>query len=185
MFGKKLLTFACALGILAIGACFLPPLPEHRTPAPPPPVSVHGVHSICVKVTNVSETHHIDPVTFGRWIVEAINRSRQPGWPRAHVGEPNNSGDAILQVSIENESAIPDQANNAQPNPRYTYTLWVDAELLTPSGLVIWKDSRPDYLSRGLLLAETGDPWRSTRFARWVHDYVCAVLVARTLFEVH
>jgi hypothetical protein len=36
MLGKKLVTLGCAVGILACGACFLPPL--HSTTPPPPPV---------------------------------------------------------------------------------------------------------------------------------------------------
>jgi len=35
MVEKKLLTLAGVVGILACGACFLPPLPQHEPPPPP------------------------------------------------------------------------------------------------------------------------------------------------------
>lgn len=183
MLEKKLLTLACALGILACGACFLPPLPEHRPPAPPPPIASLGVNNICVSVTNRSDAPHIDPAVFAGRVIVNINRRSPAGAPRARFCG-GASPDATLQISIAGESVALEQSNPPSANLRYTFHLRIDATLVTPDGAVLWTDSRPDYQSNTLTLPGSANPWKSPGFDAWVHHQVCDRLVSRMLFDV-
>lgn len=184
MLEKKLLTVVCVLGILLCGACFLPKLPEHQPPAPPPPIASLGVHSICVSVTNRSESRHIDPAALTDWVIEGINRHTQAGWPKAFRCDSGKS-DAMFQVSIASESVTSEQNNPASPLLRYIFHLQIDSALVTPDGTIIWKESDRNYQSDTRTLAASIDPWKSPNFDYWVHSQVCYRLVSRMLFQDH
>ena len=63
MFEKKMLTLCCAIGILAFGACFLPPLPQRQPPPPPIRSGLRGLSNVEVAVANQSVAK-IDVASF-------------------------------------------------------------------------------------------------------------------------
>src|ERR1035438_9069294 len=97
MLEKKLLTLACAAGILACGACFLPPLPEHHRPPPlPARLALAGIQSIRVSVTNTSESHHLDPSDLALAVTKSINELTNETGVSAY--DQRYAGDAVLEI---------------------------------------------------------------------------------------
>jgi hypothetical protein len=179
MVRKKLVTLACAVGLLACGACFLPPLPQ---PAPPPlRLPLGRSRAVRVEVTNDAPTHHIDPVEFRGWIVAAINLQRQPVVPPAHIDGEASPDDAVLQIHIVDESAIAEPANPAVANAA-AVQVTLDATLTRPDGAIVWRQMHRLYRSDARYrFADSADPWSSPSFAAWVHDSVCHTLVSQML----
>jgi hypothetical protein len=179
----KLVTLACALAILASGACFLPP-PRPGPPPPPPLARVRGIRSLCVRVTNQSQTQHTDPVAFGHWVVESIDKNAYHGMPKAHLGEANQFDDAILQISIADERLIAPPLEAAEQGIRYSFALKMDVTLTSSSGTEIWSEKDlTEYRSYIFQFAAPDDPWKSNRFEDWVRNSVCATLVSRALWN--
>lgn len=185
MLEKKLLTVACALGILLCGACFLPPAgnPPPRPPLTPPLIASRGVHSICVKVENLSATGHIDSNLVLGWIVGYINSYDAAGWPRAARCDGPISIDVTLQISISNESATAEEADSASPEAGYRYSAQVDAVLTARDGRVLWREASPIHQSRRFPAPGSADPWKSIAVETWLHYDVCHSLVRRVLNE--
>src|ERR1035438_6901552 len=102
MLGKKLLTLACLLGILACGACSGP---AYRPPVVRPMV---GVRTIQVVVANDSESRQLDPARLSAAIVVMLNRRHDGignGAFQATSAETLGDADAVLDVKILKESA--------------------------------------------------------------------------------
>jgi hypothetical protein len=68
MLNKKLLTLACAAGILVCGACGM-----FDRPLPPPMRLFVGIHTVRVVVTNKSATHQIDADGVQQAIIKELN----------------------------------------------------------------------------------------------------------------
>lgn len=182
MLEKKLLTAACALGILMCGDCFLPPV--HRTPPPPPPpMRARAIHSICVKVENRSATRHVDPDLFLGWTIEFINGYYGTGWPRAQRDNCSSSADATLQIAVSNETSTAEEADSASQRAGYRYSVQVDAVLTARDGRELWKEVNPTYQSTRLPAPGSADPWRSFAVENWLRFGVCHSLVPRVLNE--
>jgi hypothetical protein len=179
MVRKQLLTVVCLLGILACGACFLPPLPA--PPPRPPRLDLHRSQGIRVEVTNVSATHHVDSGQMSQWLAEAINRQRRPTIPPARAGGEPMAGDAVMQVSIVGESLTPvttDRETSDAARPEVT----LDATLTRPDGAIVWREMNYPYRSNiGILVPAAGDPWSSTGVQGWVQYYLCNRLAGRLL----
>ncbi len=104
MLKKKLLTIAGVLGILACGACFLPPI-HTRPPAPlPPPIRLpEDIHTVRVVVSDNSIPAQIDTQAIANSVAEYINLIDGGQGASAHAGgEP---GDSELEIAIANEDA--------------------------------------------------------------------------------
>lgn len=95
---KKLLTMASAVGLLASGACFLPPPRRPR-------IHPHVINSVLVKVTDASGSPLLDKDQFGRWIADAINAQSQGQGPSARFGGAAKPGDVVLEVELAQELA--------------------------------------------------------------------------------
>lgn len=181
MLEKKLLALGCAVGILACGACFFPPVGP--PPAPRPRIDLGSSRRILVRVTNVSPTHHLDPVAVSQWITETINRRRQAGVPAADAGSQSMPGDAVLQVSIVKESIFSESANQAQTASRWGVQLTIDATVTRPDGTVVWRETNQSYRSGSWSnSSDSADPWSSPMLERWVQYYVCGRLVSQVLY---
>lgn len=175
------MTVVCAIGILACGACFLPP--PRQTLPPPPRIDLRGSRDISVVVTNVSETHHIDADAFGRWIADAINEDSGPSGPKAHGGGKPNPGEAVLQISIKKESA--ESRTDTIPPALSVWTLstTIDAMLLAADGTVVLHLSNDEYRSNARRRAsDSQDIWRSQTVESWLRYYVARNFAPKVLF---
>lgn len=189
MLEKKLLTLGCAMGILACGACFYPPPggPPAGPPLPPlrPRVRINldGSRRILVRVTNVSETHHVDPVPVGSWIAESINTQSEGDAPIAIAGNETTPWDAVLQVSIVKESASETATQSPAGTSREAVQLNIDATLTLPDGTVVWRETNRPYRSGDWgLLANSADPWSPANLGHWIHYYVCRTIVSQAFY---
>ncbi|HTV16565.1 MAG TPA: hypothetical protein VMD92_15850 [Acidobacteriaceae bacterium] len=139
---KKLLTASSVVGLLACGACFLPP---------PRPPRMHplGSESVYVKVTDLSQPPLVDGDAFGRSVAQDINAKTHR--PTARCGGEVTSDDAVLQVFLIRETAT---AGPSSPGAfEWTLTFTTYATLSAPSGaspsqlpshLHRWKGSLPE-----------------------------------------
>jgi hypothetical protein len=196
MVEKKLFTLACVLGILACGACFGPdknqsppvsrPIRIHPpTISPPKPIDLTGIRKILIKVTNSTETHHVDPGVLGRMIASSFNFHEHSYIPRAYTQGAPQPGDAVLQVTIVKEITGPEAAINAQEPPGQFLDLFMDASLTQDDGKVIWSESKLYFR-----FADTGrwlpsrNPWGSWDFKDWLHNEVATWLYFRIVVGV-
>lgn len=166
MVRKKLLTLLSAVGLLACGACFLPP--PHPQPPPPPPY-LRGVNGIFLEVTDSSDPRRIDTDHLGQWIATSINTWDQGRKPKVHWGGQRSAGDAVLHVSVGNEGAV------SEPKPqssetRWTFTASIAATLTAADGTVLWQNSNRQFHLTRLLNASTPElAWQAPAVAAWLH----------------
>jgi hypothetical protein len=181
MLGKKLLTIACVLGILAFGACFGPVY--HPPPRPlAPGLDLSGVHSIGVTVTNNSESHHVDTSTLEKVLEEQINDQSRDIKVKARVQKGTGSGDAVLAVVILSENATEDSRPNAIGYHNWTFVMKMSVTLTARDGRVIWNGTNEDYsFSQGF---PAGSPvvWNGPRAQSSGDYFICLSLVNHVFF---
>jgi hypothetical protein len=144
-----------------------------------------GTRRILVKVTNISETRHVDPVVFGRFIADAINDPRQAWIPKAFAEGGAQQGDAILQVSIAKESTVSEAPVGAAPGPTPFVQLTLDTSLTSPDGVVLSNETNQLFRSGSAPWAQLADPWSSLGFTNYLRYYVCFRLVSHTFYGVN
>jgi hypothetical protein len=167
MVRKKLLTLLSVVGLLACGACFLPP-PHSQPPTPPP--YLRGVDGIFLEVTDSSDPHKIDTDQLGRWTAASINARNQGRNPRVYSGGQPKAGDAELHVSIGDEGAA-SKPEPQSPQTRWTFTVSIAATLTAADGAVLWqKSSRQFHLNRRLLASTPELAWQSPAVAVWLRS---------------
>ena len=178
---EKLVTATCALGILACGACFLPP-PGPRATAPPRRIDLGRNPEICVVVTNQSATHHIDPDVFARSIIDAINDGSKPRGLRARLCEGRGPGEALLQVSLLNETAVPRAYPQSSDFAWWTFMAKINATLAASDGAVVSHLTNEPFRSNGSThVQNSDDPWLSPGAETWIRRGFSASLVRRML----
>jgi hypothetical protein len=182
MQGKKYLTIACAAGILASGACLLPP---PRQTLPPPPllrIDLRGVQSIRVAVTNNSETRHIDADELARWIVVEINTHKDSGTPKARLKGTERPNEAILRVTLLGETAN-GTSINVHGYAEHMWTVNIDAVLTAGDGTVIWRQANRSYQSKGSFpVSASDDGWRNPSIRDRIGYDISQSLVKQMLF---
>ncbi|HKF48175.1 MAG TPA: hypothetical protein VKB38_12515 [Terracidiphilus sp.] len=139
MHRKQLVTLGSAVGILACGACFLPP-PRPAPPRPRPHLNLHGSNRIRVTVTN-SGTQAIDTAMLERCLVGSINHRRPAGVPAAVGGGNAQNNDAVLQVTVENETATPEPQRSSRDVSTWDVKVTLSATLAQAGGT--WYGRRP------------------------------------------
>jgi hypothetical protein len=182
MLKKKLVTLACAVGILACGACFLPPLPEH-VPAPPPvQLELQGVHRIHVVVENASPAHHLDADKLASWIAvraKSLGRSKKVtafGGPSA----PDQDGE--LKVTVLSETATPAQNAKKDGPAEWTFQVNVSAELRNTAGVSVWRENAGNYTFRHQEKpGEEAAVWADNELSDWLTAAVGNRVVSRML----
>jgi len=140
MLEKKLLTLAGAIGILAFGACFLPPLPYHQHAPTPRHVDFTGIHVIRVKVSDVEGKKQVNLADLAQAVAAKITMLGQATGLNAQAGELKGEPDATLEISIGNEYVISDSSASEGRPGNWTVTVWTSAVLMKPDGEVMWRD---------------------------------------------
>jgi hypothetical protein len=159
MLVKKVLIVFCAAGILAIGACFLPPpLPPQLPPPPLPHRDLQGIHRIRVVVEDRSPSRHLDALTLADAVTEGINLRSRNSKVKASVYQGFRLPDAVLKITIFSQSAV------AKPSPQLTglenWPIHIDysTTLTRPDGQILWQEDHfVTRLSRSLR-ARGSDP---------------------------
>jgi hypothetical protein len=147
MIEKKLVTLGCAVGILACGACFLPPLPERKPPPPPVLLDFKGIQKIRLEVSNASESHHLDPEALAGWIEFRIDSdARRAGVKAFSQKNPASANaDGVLKVNIVSETAAPQQGGASVAGEDWTFQIRLSAVLTKKDGEVVWSEPDGDY----------------------------------------
>jgi hypothetical protein len=181
MLGKKLLTIACVLGILAFGACFGPDY--HPPPRPlAPGLDLSGVRSIGVMVTNNSESHHVDTSTLAKVLEEQINEQSRDIKVKAHVEKESGNGDAVLAVVILSENATQNSRPNAIGYQTWTFRVKMSVTLTARDGRVIWKGTDEDYSFTEGFPAGSPGVWKESRAQSYSDYFLCVSLVNHVFF---
>ena len=176
MVEKKLLTLACAVGILACGACFLPPAPYRP---PPPRIELQGIQSIRVAAANVSESHHVDPSALAQAVANSVElRARETGVNATAQGSAGPA-DAVLAITVLNESATPSPSSDK----RLSLLINISATLTRQDGAVIWRETNAPYqFSYNLRSDDSEDVWQSAFLRTWVTNMLGNRLVYRMFY---
>jgi len=153
---KQFLTLGCAVGIIAMGACFRNDT-AYRPP-PPPLRPMPNIKAIRIVVTNTSKTQHLGASDLALAIAAQLrSNTRFVPITIATPGELAQT-DALLKVSIFNEYL----AN--VPPPEWGCEIEFDATLTTAEGLVIWNRPRGPETSyfRNREFKNEGELWQSS-----------------------
>jgi len=181
MLEKKLVTLVCAAGILACGACFLPPLPQHRPQPPQVQLDLQGVQSIRVEVTNNSASHHLDSSELAQAIANSINwRTKETG-VNAHVQK--EAGDAVLAIAVLSEMATPGPILANGGTVRWTFDVKTSASLTKLNGQTIWHSSEAySRFSRRFAATDQADVWKDPMLQSWLATSLSQRLVYRMFY---
>jgi len=137
MLGKKLLTLACVVGILAFGACFGP---GYKPPSPPSLRTLSGVRTIHVTVSNQSPSRHLEPAPLAQAIVSEINsRTRQTGLRAVAQGESAPPDGFLAVVILDESGAVKSRTNKLDPVP-WRFVIKISATLTGSERNVLWSD---------------------------------------------
>ncbi len=179
---QKLVTLGCVTGVLACGACFLPP-PSPRRPQPPRPlarIELGKSKRIRVTVMNNAEANAIDLAMMEGCVADSINNRHVVGVPPAVGGGSAQSDDAVLQVTMEKETAAQEPQ---QLSPGYTtwdFDVTLSAVLVRADGDAVRHAFSEVY--RGVAVTRAGEsPWTAQVFPARAKYYVCDPLVGRML----
>jgi hypothetical protein len=176
MLGKKLLTLTCAAGILACGACFGP---IYRPP-PPPSLDLQGVQSVRVEVTNDSESHHLDPSDLARRVAYNINWQTRNTGVSAHIQMEDGPGDAVLRISVLNESVSPSRPPAS--HKKLSILIRISARLTRKDGQVIWGEAAPYSIHYNFPHEDPSDVWNDVSLLNFVTYELSSGLVHRMFY---
>jgi hypothetical protein len=170
MLRKKLLTIACVVGILAGGACFLPPIKNTPT-YPPAPLrdELRGIKTIDLFVDDGSGSHFLVPGrVMGLIAGNADARERQTHISCLFRATPRPK-DAVLRITLLDESATPRAPISSQSAPLWLLQLTVDAKLTGPDGQILWQQQKVTYSHNESI--QTNDPaeaWKDPKVSHWL-----------------
>lgn len=157
MLRKKIFTLVCAIAIVGIGACFLPP--EHIPPPPLPPYLAR-VSTVAIQLQDVSGKDLIDGDAMSRAIASNFNQLWKDYSVRARPFRPGGYNDPTLKITIIRKSASSSSANKGKQ--RWDLELITSAKLTSPDGRLLWQEENQDlhsvvWLDGGL----PSDGWNS------------------------
>jgi len=190
MLEKKLLTLCCAIGILAFGACFLPPIPVHHpstpTPLPPPPptlaTDLHGVQVIHVVVQNASTTRAVDPARLAQWVTDCINDKTRYTGIHAYTGDGETTGAALLKIEIAKEDAAQKRVDSGSSVGLWLVRLELAATLTGADGTVLRQMSDVGFKRYFSLPEKDPDVWQARGVQQWIAVGVSGTLVNDVLY---
>lgn len=152
MLRKKLLTVACVVGILACGACFLPPGDNGPSYPPPPPPSapqlrteLHGVKAIRVVVDDATEAHFLDASQVARAVSAHLLEQASQSHISLEKGETLQPGDALLRIILQSTTAVPHNPVAGNPARVWQFHLIYTATLTDASGKTVWQRKEQPY----------------------------------------
>jgi len=178
MVEKKLLTVASAVGILACGACFLPPLPE---PAPPLRNALRGVRTIQITAANDSPSHHIDPSGLAQALMQNLNWKTSETGATAFVTQKAGVLEgAALAITILSEDGKPIPLKDYPSLSRWKVVVKISATLTRQDGSQIWQETGTEY-SVDHVYPRSGAPWDDSHSSNLLASELADRLIGRML----
>ncbi|MGH9598621.1 MAG: hypothetical protein ACRD27_02055 [Terracidiphilus sp.] len=180
---KKLITLACAIGILLCGACFLPP--PRPKPFPPIPIRIdlQGIRSIRVEATNASGTPHLVPADIEYEVSDYINLATRKTVVSAPFRKGGDPGDALLKITVLSESAQLESQGPPAGFEQWSLGIGISATLTKQDGHVLWRESQPVYwLTHDFLAKESKGGWNDLAVRSWAVDGLSHELVNRMFY---
>jgi hypothetical protein len=161
MLAKKLLTVACAFGIVAIGACFLPPLRPPQLPPPPlPHRDLQGIRRIGVEVEDRSSSRHLDSQTAADAIAKGLNLRSRNLKVKASAYQGTERQDAVLKITISSQTAVADPDTRSSGLENWSIHIDYSSTLTKHDGQVLWhEDHFVKRLSRSLRAKGSDPAW--------------------------
>jgi hypothetical protein len=136
MHRRKLLTVACALGVLACGACFLPPL---REPPPPLPPSLAAVRTIAVQIEDSSAHDLIHEAPMSAAVASNFNRLWAEFPVRALPYVEAGRYDAVLKVTIIQKTVS--GGSTSHGNQLWTFEILASLALTASDGRILQSET--------------------------------------------
>jgi hypothetical protein len=181
MVEKKLLTLAGVLGILACGACFLPPLPQHKPVPPPIHNGLDGVQSIRVEVANASPSRHLDSADLARKIAGAINEQSWKMKVSAHVGKEAEDEDAVLSITVLSEIV---ESTPPAKTGLMTFLIKDSATLTRLDGALVWQETEAEnWITRNVAEENAMDAWKEPGLVDGMDKALSDRLVLRMFYR--
>jgi hypothetical protein len=141
MVEKKLLTLACAAGILACGACFSPGLNEPKPQLPP---ALASVHVIAIQVEDGTGSNLFDSVIMSNATAGNFNRLWKDFGVRARALNAGGPSDSVLRIIVLRKTvSITPEKNGRQ---FYPFEMAASYTLTTADGRIL--ESMPERLSQ-------------------------------------
>lgn len=157
MLRKKLLALGCAVAIVGVGACFLPP--EHVAPPPLPPYLGH-IRTFSIEVHDASSQDLIDDSAMSREVVSNFNRLWKEYALRAKLSRSSRVADAILRIKIDRKSASTFRGTDKRQE--WAFDLKSSLTLSASDGRLLWQKQEEN--TRFKIAFEKGfssDGWNS------------------------
>jgi len=157
MLQKKLFAAACAMAIVGVGACFLPPGP---VPHPPLPPYLVQIRSFYIQVQDASNEDRVDGVSMSRAVASNFNELWKDFAVRAKSGEDSRRTDATLRITVEQKYASFSTVSRGKQ--QWIFDLRTSATLTAADGRLLWQ--KQNQISHFAIWLENGlppDRWNS------------------------
>ncbi|WP_109484512.1 hypothetical protein [Occallatibacter savannae] len=157
MLRKKLLALGCAVAIVGVGACFLPP--EHVAPPPLPPYLGH-IRTFSVEVQDASGQDVIDGGAMSREVVSNFNQLWKEFILRARQSRTSSPNDPILRIKIVRKSASIFHVTDRRQE--WAFDLKASSTLTACDGRLLWQN--PEQNTKFRMAFDKGlpsDGWNS------------------------
>lgn len=179
MLRKKIFTVVCAIAIVTICACFLPP--EHVPPPPLPPYPVQ-VRTFAVQVQDASGKDLIEGDAMSRAVASNFNELWKDYSVRARPFDPSGHTDATLRITVTRKSASGSSTDHGKR--RWNFELRASSTLTSPDGRSLWQEHDGD--AQFTVRLENGlppDGWNS-RIVMKHSAYSLAMVVGGKILDI-
>jgi hypothetical protein len=177
MLNKKLLTLACAVGILVCGACGM-----FDRPLPPPMTLFVGIHTVRVVVTNKSATHQIDADGVQQAIIKELNMPSNQTHMRA---VPDGDADCTLSLDILDEDARKSIQDPQRDGALWSFRALFSTKLTGKDGKPLWAKTKWPYESNfgfyRLHGRDITNAWTEPAFRKEFNESLASQLVEELL----
>jgi hypothetical protein len=157
MLQKRMFVIACAIAIIGIGACFLPP---QHVPPPPLPPYLAQVRTISIQVQDASGKDLIDGDEMNRAVASNFNELWKEYSVRAKPLQTSTHTDATLRIALVQKTAA--LSGTYHGRQQWVFELTSSSTLTAPDGRLLWKEQNQN--SHFLIWLENGFPpdgWHS------------------------
>lgn len=157
MLRKKLASIACAIAIVGMGACFLPP---ERVPPPPLPPYLGHIRTFSIEVHDASGDSLVDDGAMSQKVASEFNRLWKDYGIRATAARESRTRDAVLLININRKSISNSESFSGKR--QWTFHLTLSMTLSAGDGRLLWE--KHEKVSQFRLWLDDGsvpDGWNS------------------------
>lgn len=113
-------------------------------------------------------------------VADSLNGRQEPGGVPAVAGGGAQTGDAVLSIAIEKESAAAEAQQLSGNSITWDFDVTLSATVAGADGVVVW--TQPSKVYQGVVLtAKDGDAWNSGSFGARERSYICDPLAVQML----